>query len=173
MRTDRFFITYFLLVIVQILTYNYLHVTHYLLLSILPVLVLLVPIRFNTIGCLFIAFVTGLAADLFGDGVIGLNILALLPVALARRSIIRLIFGGEVFARKEDISIIRHGADKMLLSVLMVQSIFLILYVWADAAGTRPFWFNAARFGTSLLAGTVVSLFVARILAPERDTRWR
>ena len=48
-----------------------------------------------------------------------------------------------------------------------MQSIFLLIYIVADGAGTRPFWFNAARFGASLAAGYVLAMTVAKVLLPE------
>lgn len=172
MRKKEFFIAYILLVVLQMLIYNYLHLSHYLLLSILPVMVLLIPIRFSTTATLFIAFATGLVADFFSDGVLGLNLAALLPVALLRERVIALVFGEELFSRGEDASIRRQGPVKMGVAILIVQAIFLLIYIWADSAGTRPFTFNFIRWAVSLVAGTAVSLLVARILAPEKDSRW-
>ena len=172
MRKRDFFLAYVLLVVLQMLIYNYFHISHYLLLTILPVMVLLIPIRFSTLSSLFIAFVTGLVADVFSDGVIGLNAAALVPVALIREWVIGLVFGQELFARDEDASILRQGVMKMTTAIVIVQAPFLFIYIWADSAGTRPFWFNATRFGLSLVISTAVSLLVAVIMAPKRDSRW-
>ena len=88
--------------------------------------------------------------------------------ALLRFSIIRLVCGDEVFAREEDISIPRQGIWKISLILIMAQSLFLIVYLWLDGAGTRPFWFTAARFEASLLLGFLLSLLVVDILEPEK-----
>ena len=107
--------------------------------------------------------------DILSEGVLGLNVLALVPVAFVRKEVIRLIFGGELFARKEDFSLRKNGFGKVTLSIFLVQALFLLIYIWADGAGTRSFPFNAIRFGVSLFAGVVVSLLIVDILAP--DTR--
>ena len=99
----------------------------------------------------------------------GLNTLALLPVAYLRIPLIKLIFGEDLISRGEDFTVRKNGIGKVTLAVILVQSLFLLLYIWADGAGMRPFWFNALRFGASLLAGYAAAIIVIDALAP--DTR--
>lgn len=164
-----FFFVYALMVIAQILICNYFHLTSFVMLSILPVLVLCIPIRISTTGSLLIAFVTGFVVDLLAEGVLGLNTLALVPVGLIRIPLIRLVFGEDLISRNEDFSVRKYGFGKVTLAILIVQAIFLIIYILADGAGTRPIEFNAIRFGASLLAGYLLSLILIDTLAP--DTR--
>ena len=97
MKNNSYFALYICFVALQILVCNYLNLGYLLTLSFLPVIVLLIPIRFSTISSMLIAFASGLLVDLLGDGVLGLNILALVPVALVRKGLLRFIFGQEVF----------------------------------------------------------------------------
>lgn len=170
MNNTRFLTTFLLLLLVQVCIANFFRLSQYVMLSILPAMILLIPIRHGTIPALFIGFASGLAVDLLSDGMLGLNALALVPVAFCRLGIIRLIFGDEVFARKEDISIPRQGVWKMSVAILMAQALFLLIYIWADGAGTRPLWFSGIRFAASLAGGYILSIFVASILAPERTS---
>ena len=167
MRKAGFWMVYLLLAIVQMLICNYFHLTPYVLLTILPVMVLCIPIRVSTVGAMCVAFATGLAVDLLSEGVLGLNVLALVPVAFARTSVIRLIFGAELFSRKEDFSIRKSGFGQVALAILLVQSLFLVVYIWADGAGTRPFLFNLIRFAASLAAGFLASILIVDTLAPD------
>ena len=84
-----------------------------------------------------------------------------------RKEVIRLIFGDELFARKEDFSVRKNGFGKVALALFLVQALFLAVYIWADGAGTRTLAFNAIRFGVSLAAGWALSLLVIDILAPD------
>lgn len=170
MTNTRFLTTFLLLLLVQMCITNFFRISPYLMLSILPAMILLIPIRRGTVPALLIAFFTGLAVDFLAEGLPGLNTVALLPVAFFRLNIIRLVFGEEVFARKEDISVPRQGIWKMSVAILMAQALFLIIYIWIDGAGTRPLWFNSIRFAVSLVGGFILSLFVANILAPERTS---
>ena len=167
MRRDVFWLYYVLLVIAQLLLTNYLRVSPYLVFTILPALVLCISIRVGCVGAMLIAFATGLTVDFLSEGVIGLNTLALLPVAFIRMPLIRLIFGEDLISRKEDFTVRKNGIGKVTLAILLVQALFLLLYIWADGAGTRPFWFNALRFGASLAAGYAAAIIVIDALAPD------
>lgn len=169
MRKGTYYFVFFLLTAVQMLICNYLGLSAWLTLSILPVMILCVPLRLPTFWTMLLAFVTGCAVDLLSEGLLGLNALALVPVAFVRKEVIRVIFGGDLFARKEDFSVRKNGFGKVALAVFLVQALFLAIYIWADGAGTRPFSFNAIRFGISLVAGWALSLVIIDILAP--DTR--
>ena len=167
MRKAGVYFVFFLLAAVQMLICNYLNLSAYLMLSILPVMVLCVPLRLPTFWTMLLAFVTGLAVDLLSEGLLGLNALALVPVAFVRKEVIRLIFGDELFARKEDFSLRKNGFGKVALAIFLVQALYLGIYIWADGAGTRPLAFNAIRFGVSLAAGWALSLLVIDTLAPD------
>ena len=167
MKRVDFFLAYFLLAVIQILITNYLHLSYFITLTILPVMVLSIPIRYSTNAALFIAFATGISVDLLADGVLGLNTLALVPVAFLRNTTISLVFGEEMFSRKEHFSVRRNGFTKVALAILFVQALFLIIYITADGAGTRPFWFNLLRFVCSLITGFIVSLVAVEALSPE------
>ena len=141
MRKGGYYFVFLLLVAVQMLICNYLNLSPYLTLSILPVLILCVPLRLPTFWTLLLAFV--------------------------RKEVIRLIFGDELFARKEDFSVRKNGFGKVALAIFLVQALFLAIYIWADGAGTRTLAFNAIRFGVSLAAGWALSLLVIDTLAPD------
>lgn len=170
MKKTGFIISFAILLVMQICICNFFRLSQYVILSILPVMILLIPIRKSTIFTLVTAFLTGITVDLLADGLLGLNTLALVPVAYARKGIIRLAFGEEVFARKEDISLHRQGIWKTSVAIFMAQGLFLAIYVWTDSAGTRPFWFCLARFGASLASGYLLSLLIANLLDKE-DSR--
>lgn len=167
MRKPVFWLIYVLLVIAQLLLTNYLRVSPYLMLTILPVMVICISIRTGTLGTMLIAFITGLAVDFLSDGLPGLNALALVPVAYCRNGIIRLVFGTEVFAREEDFSVQKNGFGKVFQALFIAQVIFLVIYIWVDGAGMRPFSFNAIRFAVSLVAGILISLPTLGLLAPD------
>lgn len=167
MRRDVFWLYYVLLVIAQLLLTNYLRVSPYLVFTILPALVLCISIRVGCVGAMLIAFATGLTVDFLSEGVIGLNTLALLPVAYFRNGIIRLVFGTELFARSEDFSVQRNGFAKTVLALLLSYALFLAVYVWIDSAGVRPLLFNLIRFTVSLGASLLVSLLTLGLLAPD------
>ena len=171
MRQYNFFFTYALLLVVQLVICNYFHLSSYILLSILPVMVLCIPIRISTPVALVIAFATGFIVDLLSEGLLGINTLSLVPVAFVRHFVIQLVFGEEVFARNEDFSIKKSGLGKVSIALVIVQALFLLIYIFADGAGTRPFSFNLLRFFLSLIAGYAVSILLVDTLAPDSSRK--
>lgn len=161
---QNFGILYLMMTVVQILVCNYCHFSYFVTLSILPVMILFMPLSVSTIPAMFIAFATGIAVDWLSEGIIGLNALSLVPVALVRRLLIQIILGNDHVVRNESISFKKNGASKISLAILVVQAIFLTVYILADGAGTRPLWFNLARFAASLAAGYAISMIVANML---------
>ncbi len=153
-----FFGRYMLLLIIQLLLCNYFMMSPYMMLTLLPAMVLSIPLRYTTPQVLLIAFGTALAVDFLADGVPGLNVVALLPVAFARKTFIRWVFGTGLFARGEDFSIHKNGLGKVSLVILLSLTLFLILYIWVDGSGMRPGWFFFARFFASLPASYLLSL---------------
>lgn len=164
---QNFFTMYLIIVAVQLLICNYFHVTAYITLSILPCAILCMPTRIGPVASMFIAFATGLAVDFLAEGTAGINALALVPVAGARRLIFDLVFGKEITATGEEISLRKYGAGVMLPAIVLAQSIFLLIYIWADGASARPLIFNILRFFLSLAAGSAISLVTAQILDPN------
>ena len=167
MRKKTFWIAYIFLLLVQLIISNYFRFTPYIMLSILPVMVLCISTRLDTLWTMLIAFATGMTVDLLSEGVLGLNALALVPVAFFRNPIIQLIFGKEIFARKEDFTLRSSGFAQVGLALLLAQALFLVLYIWADGAGMRPFSFNLYRFLASLGAGFLLSLLTLNVLVTD------
>ena len=167
MRRTYFNITFILLAIVQMVICNYFQFTPLITLSILPAMILCVPLSINTPICMVIAFATGLSVDWLAEGIIGLNAASLLPVAFARKTIIRLLIGEDLVVREESLSFRKNGFEKISIALLVSYGIFFFLYIILDGAGLRPFWFNLIRFILSILLSMVVGLITAGSLTQD------
>lgn len=167
MKQYRFVIVFALLVLVQIVLCNFLNLSRFVVLSYLPVLVLMLPLRWNDIPMMAFAFGLGFLVDFFSTGMLGLTSLALTPVALARGGIVASMFGDELGAREGELGLSRFGIPKFVLATLLLCAIYFLVYVWADSAGTMGFWQCALRFLLSVLVSTPVCILVATILRPE------
>lgn len=173
MKHWNFTIKYLLLLSAQILLWNYFNFTPLLMMAILPVMILCLPLGCSVNTTLLIAFASGFAADFLVAGPLGLTILALVPVAFLRRPILKLVFGGELLSRSEDVSSKRLGKNKMLIADMLANALFLLIYIIADSAGTSPLWAMAAKFLASLALSTAISLPLADLLCPDTGRRWR
>lgn len=167
MRDSAFLAKYLLLTIAQILLMNYFNFSQFVMLTFLPTMIICLPSRRNTVFSMILAFVTGFIVDFISGGLIGLTSMALVAVAFSRTVIVRLVFGTELLARGDNVSIRRLGPGKIIVATFIATSLFLLIYIWGDGAGTTPLWFNAVKLGCSLMASMVVSFFVAMIVDPE------
>ena len=164
---NNFWIAYVLLFIAQLLLCNYFVFTPWMLATLLPAMILCLPLEIGIAGAMLIAFATGLGVDWLAEGVIGINALALVPVAFARKWIISVVFGPDLLTRKKVFSIRRNGLTAVLMALSIGLALFLVIYVWADAAGTRSFGFNAARVGASYVVSLFFCALSVRVLSPS------
>ena len=165
--SQHFGILYVLLLICQIVLCNYSPLGPYIMLSVLPAMVLCIPLKISTPACMMIAFASGLAVDWLSEGLIGINAASLVPVALARKSIARIFFGEDLITRKDSFSFNKYGVAKISAAILTSLTIFLSLYIILDGAGTRPVLSNLAYFGASLASTWILCLIVTNILTPD------
>lgn len=164
---QNFGILYILLVVCQVVMSTYTQLGPYIMLSMLPAMVLCIPTGTKVPACMLIAFASGLAVDWLSEGFIGLNVAALLPVALLRKGIIRIFLGEDIINRNDTFSIRKNGIGKVSLALLVSVSIFLALHIFLDGAGTRPLWFSMIRFSVSLACNWILGLLVINILTPD------
>lgn len=164
---QNFNILYVLLVICQTVLCNYCPLGPYITLSMLPAMVLCLPLKNSNIMCMLIAFASALAVDWISEGVIGLNVAALLPVALTRKTVIRVFLGEDLINRSEMFTFRKNGMGKISAAILTIYAIYLGMYVFLDGAGTRPLWFDLTRFGASLAANWLLALLITGILTPD------
>ncbi len=169
--TQRFLTTYILLLLCQMAICNYFNLSPIVTVALLPAMVMCIPLGVSTIVAMLIAFISGLAVDFTADAVIGLNAMALVPVALCRKSIMRLLLGDDTIEREEALSFKTKGFGRVSGVILFALTIFLVLYIAADGAGTRPMLFNLIRFLCSGAVSYFFSLAVIALLSPETDHR--
>ena len=167
MKAWRFILVYVLMLVVQVLLCNYFGLSRYLLISVLPVLVLMLPRSMGVVLSMLVAFASGLAVDFFSTGMLGITSFALVPVALGRKALINMVFGTEVLSRDDELSISRFGLPKMTVAILQSCAAFFFLYIWVDAAGTIGFWPSVLRWLLSVLVSTPVCLYISRLLRHE------
>ena len=167
MKTQNFGLIYFLLILGQMILCNFAGFTPYVMLSMLPAMVICIPLTVSTPMCMFIAFATGLSVDWLSEGLIGINAAALVPVALMRKPLIRFFLGEDLIVRSDNFSIRKNGVGKISLALGVAILIFLGIYIFLDGAGTRPTWFNLTRTGASLVCNYLLALIVTNILTVD------
>lgn len=167
MKTQNFGLLFFLMVMGQVVLCNFAHLGPYITLTMLPVMMICVPLTVSTPLCMVLAFVTGLSVDWLAEGIIGLNAASLVPVALMRKPLIRFFLGEDLITRGDSFSFRKNGPGKISLILLVSLLLFLGTYILLDGAGTRPYWFNLIRLGASTASCFVLALVVTNILTVD------
>lgn len=166
MKNYRFILIYIVMVVVQVLLVNFFPLSRYLLVSVLPALILVLPVDTRAIPAMLVSFALGFAVDFFSNGMLGISSLALVPAGLVRGAVIDGVFGDELSSRGDELSVQRLGVPKMVLASLILCSVYFLVYIWADSAGTVPFWPATLRFALSVLVSTPVCVFTVRFFRP-------
>ena len=167
MKDWRFPIVFAILVIVQIVLCNFLDLSRYIFLSILPLLMMMLPLRFGNIPMMLAGFALGFVTDFFSTGMLGLTSAALVLVGLGRNSVMQLVFGEELVGREDGFSLSRVWIPKFAFATMLLCALYVLVYVWAEDAGTSGFWALLLRFVLSTLGSTLVSVPLATTLRSE------
>lgn len=166
MRQSSYFIVYLLLCVVQALFDNFFLFSQYVVLSILPALIMSLPPRYGTPFALIMAFLTGALVDFIGTGSLGLTSIALLPVALIRRPILRLVSEDDYVFYRNDPPATHQSTSETIFCSIFACIVYFAVFIPVESAGTRPFWFNALRFliscAASSLLGFLLSFYFSR-----------
>lgn len=171
MRDSRFFLMFSLLLVIQVLLTSFLNFSQVLTFSLIPAMILCIPIQYTTIPVMLIAFASGFLVDFMSGSPLGLTIASVLPVALLRKPLYLLCFDSSSVSRMEDLSIQRVGFMRILICCMLGTLVSLVIYVWIDGAGTRSFLFNLMRFLVSFGVNTILSAAVILALSSQSDKR--
>ncbi len=156
MSKSYYVLVFIALCIIQVLLNNYLNVSQYLLLSLMPLAILLLPLKHSTISCLFIAFIAGLAVDFISFPSIGSTSISLLVCAFIRDIVFQAVYGDEVFSVRDSSPLVYTSGKERLLSIGIMCGTYFIFYIIIDSAGTMPFTFNLLKWLYSTIASTVL-----------------
>lgn len=168
MNQARYFTIFVAICIVQLLLDAYLHISPYIFICILPMAILSLPPKYGNISAMLMAFAAGYVVDFMSSGILGLSSCALLPLALLRSPIYRLVVGDEAFSREDGVPLSRLSTRNTFLVYLCGAIVFSLIFVFVDAAGTRPLWFNLFRSALSSVASALVMTFLGSFLFREK-----
>ena len=127
MKTQNFGLIYFLMVLGQMVLCNFADISPLVLLTMLPAMIICVPLTVSTPLCMILAFATGLSVAWLSEGLVGINAAALVPVAMMRKPLIRFSLGEDIITRSDGFSIKKNGIGKISFIILVANHIFLHL----------------------------------------------
>lgn len=153
-------LAFFLLLPVQVILSQLIQPGPDWVLTILPVLLLCFPTDWSTVRCMLFAFCSALFVDFFSGGIIGLNALALTPVAWSRNFFLRKFFNDDIVDRGEPLSLRKWGFRPVFWLVLLMTALFLLVYIVVDASDQRSLLMEGLTFLISLACDTLLALLV-------------
>ena len=153
-------LVYFVLLLIQVILSQLIQPVQDWVLTILPVMMLCFPTDWSTLRCMLFAFFSALFVDFFSGGIIGLNVLALVPVAWSRNFFLRKFFNDELVDRGAALSMRKWGFPAVLGLIVLLTALFLLVYIVVDASDQRSLLLEGRTFLLSLVCDTVLALLV-------------
>jgi rod shape-determining protein MreD len=148
------------IIVVQCILDNYVDLSIYLRIVLVPYLILILPYRYRTISAMILAFFIGLAVDIFTTGVLGINAGALTAVAFIRQKMLHAIMDERNMERHDSPDLKVMGVGKGLFYIGVPYLLFFIISVLLDNFSIRPLAITIPR----ILAGTIVSGVISMLL---------
>ena len=161
MNKSRSIIFFVLVFLLQLAISNYVNLGPWVTLSLIPFLILQLPMQRTPHVVLLSSFGLGLLLDWLSAGVLGLNAFAAVMAAAPRRLLYRRILNND---RHDEtwIPLLRDaGIGKYLKYLLILTAIYLAAYILLDCVSIRPIGFILVKFVASTLASTALGLLLA------------
>ena len=155
-----------LLIICQILLSEYVNIWPLLYIAIFPQFIILLPPAINKIVHLLIAFVLGMAIDIFADGVLGLNAAALVAMAYVRPSFLKITLSKANLDTTDNQPLLPRTVEIQKLAMLngCMLAIFFLVYILLDSAGSFPLWYTILKIAVCTTVNCIISLICSKVL---------
>lgn len=152
-----FFVLVFLL---QLIIADYLHLGPWVSLTLIPFLIVSIPLSRSPHAVMLAAFGLGLGLDILSAGVLGLNAFAAVLAAAPRKFFYRTLVNADRQDKTEVPLPAETGLVKYIKYLTAVLAIYLAAYILLDCVSVRPPAFLAVKFAVSTVASLALSLLL-------------
>lgn len=150
--------------VVQILLNNYLNISQYVLVSLLPLVVMSLPLKRSTNFALFVAFFAGMAVDLLSSSQLGCTSICLLVCAFLKNTVFKLVYGDEIFSYRDGCPLTYQSSRETGIAISILCAIYFLLYALIDSAGTLPLNVNLLRWVISSAISALLCFICTSVL---------
>ena len=150
-----------LLFILQLVISDYVHLGPWVTLTLIPLLIICIPLSRSPHAVLLIAFALGLGLDILSDGVPGLNAFAAVLAAAPRKFFYRILVNADRQDKTEVPKIREVGLLKYLKYLGVITALYLAAYILVDCVSFRPPLFLLGQFLISWVASTALCLLLS------------
>jgi len=153
-----FFVLVFLL---QLIISDYLNLGPWVCLTLVPFMILHIPLSKSPHVVMLTAFGIGLGLDILSAGVPGLNAFAAVLTAALRKAFYRRLVNSDRQDNTEILRLREVGPLKFGRYLLALTAVYLAAYILLDCVSVRPAGFIAIKFAASTVASTALALLLA------------
>lgn len=163
-KVVKYLIFSIFILFIQMILAEFVNIYPLIYISILPLIIILLPYRTDSVTSMLTGCLLGLTADIFYDGVIGLNMAAMTAAAFLRVPVLNLILSKNV---RESLTIVSTRTIEtwsFVLYCLIVYAIFTTVYVILDNVLFFSIWNTVLRIIFSTIVNTALALLLERTL---------
>jgi len=154
-------LTFIVLFFLQIILNDFLNISSYLYLSLIPLAIIIIPKGIQTWKIMAFGFVFGLLFDMISDGVLGLNAAASVALAASRDWLFGVIVNKDKSDKAQTISVRSMSVIRYIWFVLSCVSVYLLIYILLDDIQTRSSTFFFMKFLLSMIINTIITFAIS------------
>lgn len=163
-KVVKYLIFSIFILFIQMILAEFVNIYPLIYISILPLIIILLPYRTDSVTSMLIGCSLGLIADIFYDGVIGLNMAAMTATAFFRLPVLNLILSKNVCESLTMVTTRTIETWSFVLYCLIVYAIFTTVYVILDNVLFFSIWNTVLRIVFSTIVNTALALLLERTL---------
>jgi hypothetical protein len=163
----KFILIGVILLVIQLITDEYINVFPILHIVVFPLLIIIIPDRVKPVPLMLIAFFYGLLIDATSDGVIGLNASALVAMAFFKQPLLYTLLNKNSLA---EMPVISGKYIKMLLYICycaLLYSLFFLVYILLDGLTTDDIFYSLIRFAIGVVTNLLIAIFLEKLLSQQ------
>lgn len=150
-----------IIILLQIICEHYLYFGQYIIISLLPIIILSLPIRTNSSVAMLIAFVIGLVTDILSNSIIGITPASMVILATCRNAFVHSLRENEN-VNKNSAPTVEIMGDKMFLTYIIVSYIvYISAYNFIEIAEIT----NKTYFFLRILISSVINIPIAFLIS--------
>lgn len=156
--------TFILLFLIQIIFNDFLNISPYLYLCLIPLAIIVIPQGVQVWKMMIFSFLFGLLFDAISDGVLGLNAAAAVALAASRDWLFSIFVSKEKSDKVQTISLKTVSFGKYFTFVVFCILLYLIVYVIFDDMQMRSIVFAIEKILISLLVNTIITIGISHFV---------
>lgn len=160
-NTLKFLLASLLIFVMQVMVNNFVNLSVYIYIFIIPFIIFSLPYKFNTIIVMILSFLTGILIDIAGNGILGLNAAALTMAGALRNFILFRLVNVKNVNMDDTPGIKDMGIWMYLAYTSLLYLVFFMVYIPLETMSMDHLLFKLVR----LVIGVAVNVTLTALLS--------